>query len=73
MLDEVHDIQGLSQQVCWLFLCVNWEDLDEAQIDPLPEVIVLLIDVPSLWAHLGYLGQEMDSSSIVLKELAVDD
>jgi hypothetical protein len=42
---------------------INWKDL--------PEVMVLLIDVPPLRTHLGCLGQVNESSN-VLKELAVD-
>jgi hypothetical protein len=70
MLGEAHNIKGLCQQVCRLLSGINWEDLNEAFLDPLPEVIIL-IDVPRLRTHLGCLGQ-MNGPSIILKELAVD-
>jgi hypothetical protein len=71
MLEEAHNVKGLRQQVCRLFSGINWEDLNEAFLDPLPEVMVLLIDVPCSRIHLGCLGQ-MNGPSIILKELAVD-
>ena len=71
MFDEARHIEGFCQQVCRLLLSVNREDFDKTFLDPLPEVMILLIDVPSSGAHFGRLGQ-MDSSSIVFKELAVD-
>jgi hypothetical protein len=56
MLEEAHNVKGLCQQIRRLLSGINWEDLNEAFLDPLPEVMVLLIDVFSLRAHLGYLG-----------------
>jgi hypothetical protein len=57
MLEEAHNVKGLCQQVCRLLRGINWEDLNEAFLDPLPEVMVLLFDVPRLRTHLGGLGQ----------------
>jgi hypothetical protein len=71
MLEEAHNVKGLRQQVHRLLSGTNWQDLNEAFLDPLPEVMVLLIDVPSSRAHFGCLGQ-MNGSSIILEELAVD-
>jgi hypothetical protein len=71
MLEEAHNGKGLCQQVCRLFSGINWEDLNEAFLDPLPEVIILLIDMPCSRTHLGCLGQ-INGPSIILKELAVD-
>jgi hypothetical protein len=72
MLDEAHNVKGLRQQVCRLFRGINWEDLNEAFLDPLSEVMVLLIDVPCSRMSLGCHGQ-MKGPSIILKELAVDN
>jgi hypothetical protein len=44
-------VQGLGQQVCYLLPGVNGEDLNEPRLDPLPEVMVLLVDVPSSRTH----------------------
>jgi hypothetical protein len=72
ILDEAHNVKGLRQQVCRLFSGINWEGLNGIFLDPLPEVMVLLIDVPCSRTHFGCLGQ-MNGPSIILKELAVDN
>ena len=71
MFHKGGDVQRLGEQVSWLFSSVNGKDVNETRLGPFSEVMVLLVDVPSSWAHLWRLGN-VDSSSIVLKELAVD-
>jgi hypothetical protein len=71
ILDEAHNVKGLCHQVCRLFSGINWEDLNEAFLDPLPEVMVPMIELPRSRMHLGCFGQ-MNGPSIILKELAVD-
>jgi hypothetical protein len=44
-LGEAPNIKGFCQQVCRLLSGINWEDLNEAFLDPLPEVMILLINV----------------------------
>jgi hypothetical protein len=48
MLDKACNIKGFLQQVCGLLFRINWKNLDEAGLDLFSEVMVLLIDVPSL-------------------------
>ena len=71
MLEEGGNVQRLSEQVGWLLCGVNGKDVYQPRLDPLAKVVVLLIDVSSSWTHLGRLG-DVDSSSIVLKELTVN-
>ena len=71
MFHKGSDVQWLGEQVSWLFSSVNWKDVNETRLDPFSGMMVLLVDVPSWWAHLWRLGN-VDSSSIVLKEFAVD-
>jgi hypothetical protein len=67
MFDKARNVKGLHQQVCQLlFQHVNWKDLYETGLDPLSEVMVLLIDLLSLRAYHGCLGQ-VNGPSIVFK------
>jgi hypothetical protein len=56
MLEEAQNVKGLCQQVHRLLSGIYWEALNEAVLDPLPEVMVLLIDVPRPWFGIGNLN-----------------
>ena len=71
MLHKEVPSEGLSEKVGRLVSRVDREDTDEARLDPLPEMVILLIDVPSARPHLGSLSQA-DGASIVFKQFAVD-
>jgi hypothetical protein len=72
MLHKRGNTQRLGQQVSWLLFSVNGEDINQPRLDPLAEVMVFLVDMlTSAGAHLGRLGN-MDSTSVIFKEFAVD-
>jgi hypothetical protein len=67
MLDKGGLVQGLGEQVGWLLKRVNGQHLNATRLDPLTEVMVLLVNVPCPWAHFRNLCQ-VDGASIVLKQ-----